>query len=179
MLYRGGVQSGCGSASSANGPFYCSADKSVYIDLSFCDELRERFGAPGDFAIAYVLAHEVGHHVQHLLGALGKVSEARSNTNQKQANRLTVLLELQADYYAGVWAYHAQNTLNILEEGDIAEALGAASAVGDDRIQMETQGIIVPDAFTHGTSEQRTTWFKKGYMSGKLEGGDTFARGAV
>ncbi len=179
VLFRGGVQSGCGSASSASGPFYCSADESVYIDLSFCDELRERFGAPGDFAIAYVLAHEVGHHVQHLLGTLGKVNEARSNTNQKQANRLTVLLELQADYYAGVWAYHAQNTLNILEEGDIAEALQAASAVGDDRIQMETQGTIVPDAFTHGTSEQRMTWFKNGYMSGRLEGGDTFARGAV
>lgn len=179
VLFRGAVESACGSASSASGPFYCSADERIYIDLSFCDDLRERFGAPGDFAIAYVIAHEVGHHVQNLLGTLGKVNDARGNMGERQANQLTVKLELQADYYAGVWAYHAQNMLNVLEKGDISEALGAASAVGDDRLQMQTQGHVVPDAFTHGTSEQRMEWFKKGYESGRLDEGDTFARGAV
>lgn len=176
VLFRGSVESACGSASSASGPFYCSSDEKIYIDLSFCDELRERFGAPGDFAIAYVIAHEVGHHVQNLLGTLGKVNDQRGNVSEKQANKLTVRLELQADYYAGVWAYHAQNTLNILEEGDIAEAINAAAAVGDDRLQMQTQGQVVPDAFTHGTSEQRMEWFKKGYRSGRIEDGDTFNR---
>ncbi len=178
VLFRDAVQSACGSASAASGPFYCSADESIYIDLSFCDDLRERFGAPGDFAIAYVIAHEVGHHVQHLLGTLGEVQQQRSRSNEREGNRITVKLELQADYYAGVWAYHAQNTLKVVEQGDIAEALGAASAVGDDRLQMQTQGTIVPDAFTHGTSEQRMEWFKRGYQSGRLEDGDTFsARG--
>lgn len=176
VLFRGSVESACGLASSASGPFYCSSDEKIYIDLSFCDELRERFGAPGDFAIAYVIAHEVGHHVQNLLGTLGKVNDQRGNVSEKQANKLTVRLELQADYYAGVWAYHAQNTLNILEEGDIAEAINAAAAVGDDRLQMQTQGQVVPDAFTHGTSEQRMEWFKKGYRSGRIEDGDTFNR---
>lgn len=177
VLFRGMVESACGSASSASGPFYCSADERIYIDLSFCDELRDRFGAPGDFAIAYVIAHEVGHHVQNILGTLGEVQQQRSAMNERRANELTVKLELQADYYAGVWAYHAQNTLNVVEQGDIAEAMGAAAAVGDDRLQMQTQGHIVPDAFTHGTSEQRMAWFKRGYQSGKLEGGDTFKRG--
>jgi predicted metalloprotease len=179
VLFRQSVQSACGSASSASGPFYCSADERVYIDLSFCDELRNRFGAPGDFAIAYVIAHEVGHHVQNLLGTLGSVNDQRSRVSEAQANKLTVMLELQADYYAGVWAHHAQHYLNIVEQGDITEAIGAAGAVGDDRLQMQSQGYIVPDAFTHGTSEQRTTWFKKGYQSGRLEDGDTFRRGAV
>ncbi|HLO89547.1 MAG: neutral zinc metallopeptidase [Chloroflexota bacterium] len=174
VLFRGAVQSACGSASSASGPFYCSQDEKIYIDLSFCDELRERFGAPGDFAIAYVIAHEVGHHVQNLLGTLGKVDEQRGSAGEKQANKLTVKLELQADYYAGVWAYHAQNTLHILEQGDIGEAINAAAAVGDDRLQMQTQGHVVPDAFTHGTSEQRMQWFKRGYQSGRIEDGDTF-----
>jgi uncharacterized protein len=174
VLFRDVVQSACGTAGAASGPFYCSADESIYIDLSFCDELRERFGAPGDFAIAYVIAHEVGHHVQHLLGTLGEVQQQRSHSNERDANRITVKLELQADYYAGVWAYHAQNTLKVVEQGDIAEALGAAAAVGDDRLQMQTQGTIVPDAFTHGTSEQRMEWFKRGYLSGRLEDGDTF-----
>lgn len=179
VLFRDGVQSACGSASSASGPFYCSADEKIYIDLSFCDELRSRFGAPGDFAIAYVIAHEVGHHVQNLLGTLGEVNDQRSRVGEKQANKLTVRLELQADYYAGVWAFHAQNTLNILDEGDIGEAINAAAAVGDDRLQMQTQGHVVPDAFTHGTSEQRMEWFKRGYQSGKLEGGDTFRQSGV
>lgn len=179
VLFRGAVQSACGNASSASGPFYCSADEKIYIDLSFCDELRERFGAPGDFAIAYVIAHEVGHHIQQLTGTLGQVNEQRGQMNEVQANRLTVKLELQADYYAGVWAHHAQYMLDVVESGDISEALGAASAVGDDRLQMQSQGTIVPDAFTHGTSEQRMEWFKKGYNSGTLEGGDTFRRGAV
>lgn len=179
VLFRGAVESACGSASSASGPFYCSADEKIYIDLSFCDELKQRFGAPGDFAIAYVIAHEVGHHVQNLLGTLGEVNDERSRLGEKQANKLTVRLELQADYYAGVWAYHAQNTLQVVEKGDIAEAMNAASAVGDDRLQMKTQGQVVPDAFTHGTSEQRMEWFEKGYTSGRLEGGNTFGRGAI
>lgn len=179
VLFRGAVESACGSASSASGPFYCSSDEKIYIDLSFCDELRERFGAPGDFAIAYVIAHEVGHHVQNLLGTLGKVNDQRGNAGEREANKLTVRLELQADYYAGVWAYHAQNTLNILEQGDIGEAINAASAVGDDRLQMQTQGHVVPDAFTHGTSEQRMEWFKRGYQSGRLEDGDTFRQRSI
>lgn len=179
VLFRDAVESACGNASSATGPFYCPADERIYIDLSFCDELRERFGAPGDFAIAYVIAHEVGHHVQNLLGTMGTVQNQRSMLTQTQANDLTVRLELQADYYAGVWTHHAQRSLNVVEKGDIAEALGAASAVGDDRIQMQTQGHIVPDAFTHGTSKQRMEWFKKGYQSGMLEEGDTFAFDAL
>lgn len=179
VLFRGAVESACGSASSASGPFYCSSDEKIYIDLSFCDELRERFGAPGDFAIAYVIAHEVGHHVQNLMGTLGKINDQRGNANEREANKLTVRLELQADYYAGVWAYHAQNTLNILEQGDIGEAINAAAAVGDDRLQMQTQGHVVPDAFTHGTSEQRMEWFKRGYQSGRLEDGDTFRQRSI
>lgn len=179
ILFRNSVQSGCGSASASVGPFYCSADESIYIDLSFCDDLKNRFGAPGDFAIAYVIAHEVGHHVQHLLGTLGEVHNRRSQLSEKEGNKVTVKLELQADYYAGVWAHHAQHTLKVVEQGDITEALNAAAAVGDDRLQMKSQGTVVPDAFTHGTSEQRMEWFQRGFKDGGIEGGNTFSRGAV
>lgn len=179
VLFRGQVESACGFASAASGPFYCPGDEKLYIDLSFCDELKNRFGAPGDFAIAYVIAHEVGHHVQKLLGVLDDVQEKRQQLSEKEANKLTVRLELQADFYAGIWAYHAQQKFNILEPGDIEEALGAASAVGDDHLQMQSQGRVVPDAFTHGTSAQRMKWFKKGWDTGDPGQGDTFGRGAV
>ncbi|MHC1776608.1 MAG: neutral zinc metallopeptidase [Lentimicrobium sp.] len=179
VLFRGQVESACGFASAASGPFYCPGDEKVYIDLSFCDELKSRFGAPGDFAIAYVIAHEVGHHVQKQLGVLDDVQEKRQQLSEREANKLTVRLELQADFYAGIWAYHAQQKFNILEPGDIEEALGAASAVGDDHLQMQSQGRIVPDAFTHGTSAQRMKWFKKGWDTGDPGQGDTFSRGAV
>ncbi len=179
VLFRDQVESACGSASAASGPFYCPGDEKVYIDLSFCDELKNRFGAPGDFAIAYVIAHEVGHHVQKQLGVLGDVQEKRQQLSETEGNKLTVKLELQADFYAGIWAYHAQQKFNILEPGDIEEALGAASAVGDDHLQMQTQGRVVPDAFTHGTSAQRMKWFKKGWDTGDPGQGDTFRRGAV
>ena len=179
VLFRGQVESACGYASAASGPFYCPGDEKVYIDLSFCDELRNRFGAPGDFAIAYVIAHEVGHHVQNQLGVLGDVQKQREQLPEREANRLTVKLELQADFYAGIWAHHAQKKFDILEPGDIEEALGAASAVGDDHLQMQSQGRVVPDAFTHGTSAQRMQWFRKGWQSGNPSDGDTFVRGAV
>ncbi len=179
VLFRGQVESACGSAGAASGPFYCPGDERVYIDLSFCDEMKNRFGAPGDFAIAYVIAHEVGHHVQKQLGVLGDVNEKRQQLSEKEANILTVRLELQADFYAGVWANHAQQKFKILEPGDIEEALGAASAVGDDHLQMQSQGMVVPDAFTHGTSAQRMKWFKKGWDTGDPVEGDTFKRGAV
>jgi hypothetical protein len=179
VLFRDQVESACGSASSASGPFYCPGDEKIYIDLSFCDELKNRFGAPGDFAIAYVIAHEVGHHVQKQLGVLEDVQEKRQQLSETEGNKLTVKLELQADFYAGIWAYHAQKKFNILEPGDIEEALGAASAVGDDHLQMQTQGRIIPDAFTHGTSAQRMKWFKKGWDTGDPGQGDTFGRGAV
>ncbi|MBT1696774.1 zinc metallopeptidase [Fulvivirgaceae bacterium PWU4] len=175
VLFSGSDQSGCGFANAATGPFYCPLDKSVYIDLSFYDELGSRFGASGDFAMAYVVAHEVGHHVQNLLGTSGKVQEARQRMSEEAANRLSVALELQADFYAGVWAHHAQQMNNILEPGDIEEALTAANAIGDDRLQMQSQGYVVPDAFTHGTSEQRMHWFKKGFETGDVKQGDTFA----
>ena len=162
-------------ASTATGPFYCPLDSKVYIDLSFYDDLQSRFGAPGDFAMAYVVAHEVGHHVQNLLGTSGKVREARQRLNEVQGNRLSVALELQADFYAGVWANRAQEIKQILEPGDIEEALRAANAIGDDRLQKQSQGHVVPDAFTHGTSEQRMYWFKKGFETGDVEQGDTFA----
>lgn len=175
VLFSGSDRSGCGFASAATGPFYCPLDNSVYIDLSFYDELGSRFGASGDFAMAYVVAHEVGHHVQNLLGTSGKVQEARQRMSEEAANRLSVALELQADFYAGVWAHHAQEMNNILEPGDIEEALTAANAIGDDRLQMQSQGYVVPDAFTHGTSEQRMHWFKKGFETGDVKQGDTFA----
>lgn len=174
VLFRNSVQSACGSASAASGPFYCPADQKVYIDLSFQDELKNRFGAAGDFPMAYVIAHEVGHHVQNLLGTSEKVQSMRDRLSETEYNKLSVMLELQADFYAGVYANQADKLFNILEDGDIEEALTAASAIGDDRIQKQTQGEVVPDAFTHGTSEQRMQWFKKGYETGDITQGDTF-----
>lgn len=174
VLFSGSDQSGCGFASAATGPFYCPLDNSVYIDLSFYEQLNSRFGASGDFAMAYVIAHEVGHHVQNLLGISGKVHQARQQLSEEEGNELSVALELQADFYAGLWAHHAQAMNNILEPGDIEEALNAANAIGDDRLQMESQGYVVPDAFTHGTSAQRMQWFRKGFETGDLNQGNTF-----
>ena len=174
VLYTGSVQSACGFSSAATGPFYCPGDYKLYIDLSFYDELKTKFKAPGDFAMAYVVAHEVGHHVQTLLGINEKVNSLRSRLSEKEFNKYLVRLELQADYLAGVWAHYANRT-NLLEEGDIDEALNAASAVGDDRIQKSMQGYVVPESFTHGTSEQRKRWFYKGFNAGNLEDGDTFS----
>ncbi|HQP31501.1 MAG TPA: neutral zinc metallopeptidase [Deltaproteobacteria bacterium] len=174
VLYSGSVQSACGLSSAATGPFYCPGDEKVYIDLSFCDELKQRFKAPGDFALAYVIAHEVGHHVQNQLGIMDKVMPLRSRLSASEFNGYLVRLELQADYFAGVWAHYAKRA-NILEEGDIEEAMNAASAVGDDRIQKSARGYVVPDSFTHGTSAQRQEWFFKGFESGTIQGGDTFS----
>ena len=174
VLFNEAIRSGCGSASSQTGPFYCPGDEKVYIDLSFFRELRDRFGAPGDFAMAYVVAHEVGHHVQKLLGITDKISSLQQQAGEREGNKLSVKLELQADFFAGVWANHADKMKHILQPGDINEALTAASAIGDDRLQKETQGRVVPDAFTHGTSAQRMYWFKKGYETGDVNQGDTF-----
>lgn len=174
VLYTQAVQSGCGAASSQMGPFYCSADQCLYIDLSFFQEMKERFGATGDFAYAYVIAHEVGHHVQHLLGTLDKVHSAMQQMNKKEANALSVRLELQADYYAGVWAHYDNKMFSSLEPGDIEEGIRAAEAIGDDKLQMEAQGYVVPDAFNHGTSAQRAAWLYKGYRAGNIKDGDTF-----
>ncbi len=174
VLFSGYAQSACGYASSAVGPFYCSADEKIYIDLSFYSELRGKYGAPGDFAQAYVIAHEVGHHIQHLLGITDRVHQQKNRIDKAAYNELSVRLELQADFLAGVWAHHADRTKDILEEGDIEEAIGAASAIGDDRLQKQAQGYVVPDSFTHGTSEQRVRWFLKGYRSGDINDGDTF-----
>src|SRR3954469_6035444 len=174
VLFSDAVQSACGSASAAVGPFYCPGDEKVYIDLSFFQELKRRFGAPGDFAMAYVVAHEVGHHIQKLLGTSDKVHSLQQRSGEKEGNKLSVKLELQADFLAGVWANHAQKMKGILQPGDIDEALTAANAIGDDRLQQEAQGRIVPDAFTHGTSAQRMYWFKKGYETGDIRQGDTF-----
>ncbi|MDF2456394.1 MAG: metalloprotease [Cytophagaceae bacterium] len=173
VLFTGTDQSGCGTASAATGPFYCPADRKVYIDLSFYNDLKQRFDAPGDFAMAYVVAHEVGHHVQNLLGTAAKVRQQQSGLSEKEVNALSVRLELQADFYAGVWAHYNQK-LGVLEPGDIEEALTAANAIGDDRLQKEANGRVVPDAFTHGTSEQRMYWFKKGYETGDISQGNTF-----
>jgi predicted metalloprotease len=170
VLFRGQVRSACGFASAASGPFYCPADRQVYIDLDFFQELRDRFQAPGDFAQAYVIAHEVGHHVQNLLGLTDRVHSRRGISSEEEYNALSVRLELQADYLAGVWAHHAQQNWNILEPGDVEEALNAASAIGDDKIQKEARGYVVPESFTHGTSEQRVRWFRKGLQSGDMEG---------
>ena len=158
-----------GAASAAVGPFYCPGDQKVYIDLAFYDELRTRFRAPGDFAQAYVIAHEVGHHVQNLLGVSGKVQEARQRVSEAEGNQLSVRLELQADCFSGVWAHHADRARQVLEAGDIEEALGAAAAIGDDRLQKQAQGYAVPDSFTHGSSAQRVRWFKQGLASGELK----------
>jgi uncharacterized protein len=175
VLFTGRVESACGLASAAVGPFYCPGDAKLYIDLAFYDDLRRRFHAPGDFAQAYVIAHEVGHHVQNLLGITSRMDEARGQVSEAEFNALSVRLELQADFLAGVWAHYAQRTKDLLEPGDIEEALGAATAIGDDRLQMEARGHIVPDSFTHGTSAQRVRWFRRGYETGDLEQGDTFS----
>ena len=175
VLFRDAVQSGCGVAGAASGPFYCPADRSVYIDLSFYDELRDRFGAPGDFAQAYVIAHEVGHHVQNQLGITERVSSLRGRVSAEEYNRLSVRLELQADFFAGVWAHHAERAKQILESGDLEEALNAASAIGDDRLQREATGTVTPDSFTHGTSAQRVRWFRRGFETGDMSQGDTFS----
>ena len=173
VLFTGSVETACGGASSASGPFYCPGDHKVYMDLAFFEELKTRFGAKGgDFAIAYVIAHEVGHHVQTLLGTSGKVRQLQQSKSEAEANKLSVCLELQADFYGGLWAHYNQK---YLEEGDIEEALSAAHAVGDDAIQSKMQGHVVPDSFTHGSSEQRMKWFMKGFKSGDIRLGDTFA----
>jgi uncharacterized protein len=175
VLFRDSVKSGCGIAGSAVGPFYCPADQKVYLDLAFFQELTEKFKAPGDFAEAYVVAHEIGHHVQNLLGTSDKVHAAQMRAGKEGANELSVRLELQADFYAGVWAHHAQKMKRILEVGDIESGLRAATAIGDDRLQMEAQGYVVPDSFTHGTSKQRVRWFTKGLKTGDINQGDTFS----
>ena len=174
VIFPGSTRSACGFASAASGPFYCPADQQVYIDLSFYGELKRRFKAPGDFAMAYVIAHEVGHHVQNLMGITDQVHELRGRLPKAEYNKYSVRLELQADFFAGVWAHHAQRMSNILQEGDIEEALTAANAIGDDTIQKRSQGYVVPDGFTHGTSEQRMRWFRKGFQTGDLSQGDTF-----
>lgn len=174
VLFTDQVRSACGAAEAAVGPFYCPGDEKLYLDLSFFNELQTRFRAPGDFAAAYVIAHEVGHHVQNLMGTMDKVDRTRGRASEAQANDLSVRLELQADFLAGVWAHYAQRK-GILEQGDIEEALGAASAVGDDRLQRQTQGYVVPDSFTHGSSEQRARWFRRGLETGDIRQGDTFS----
>jgi hypothetical protein len=173
ILFTGSTQSACGFASSATGPFYCPGDEQVYIDLSFYEELKNRFGAPGDFAMAYVVAHEIGHHIQKLLGISDKIDHLRQQLSEGEFNKYSVRLELQADYFAGVWAHYEQGK-GILEKGDIDEALNAANAIGDDRLQKESQGYVVPESFTHGTSAQRMYWFKKGYETGDINQGNTF-----
>ena len=177
VLFRSAVNSACGYAQAATGPFYCPGDEKVYLDLDYLEALQRKLGASGDFAVAYIIAHEVGHHVQLLMGTMEEVQNAqRSARSQEQANDLTVRMELQADYFAGVWIHHGQKMHNFLEEGDLQEALNAASAVGDDRIQMKTQGYVVPDSFTHGTSKQRKNWLAKGIQTGDIRQGDTFSR---
>jgi len=174
QIFDNVTQGACGSASAAMGPFYCPADQKVYIDLEFCDQLRTRFKAPGDFAVAYVVAHEVGHHVQNLMGITDQVQQQRGRLSETDYNKLSVKLELQADFLAGVWAHHARdvNMQSVLEPGDIEEALTAANAIGDDKLQKQSQGYVVPDAFTHGSSQQRMFWFKKGFETGDLSQGE-------
>lgn len=179
VLFRGSVPTACGTGQSAMGPFYCPADQKVYIDLGFYDVLRQQLGAPGDFAQAYVIAHEVGHHVQNLLGTTDKVEAMRGRVSETQYNALSVRLELQADCYAGVWAHHADRARQVLETGDIEEGLNAAARIGDDALQRQAGGEVRPDSFTHGTSVQRQTWFRRGLDTGDLRQCDTFARGAV
>lgn len=173
VLFSGQVQSACGVAGASTGPFYCPGDEKLYIDLSFYDELQKRFKAPGDFAMAYVIAHEVGHHIQKLTGVMDKMNELRQRLSQEEYNKYSVRVELQADFYAGVWAHYTQQQ-DLLESGDLDEALNAASAVGDDNIQKQAQGYVVPESFTHGTSEQRKRWFYKGFTTGDIRQGDTF-----
>jgi predicted metalloprotease len=174
VLFTGAVKSACGFAQAAMGPFYCPADRKVYIDLSFYQDLRTKMGAPGDFAQAYVVAHEVGHHVQNLLGLSDKVHAMRSRVSEADYNKLSVRLELQADCFSGLWANHADRTRHILERGDVAEALNAASMIGDDRLQQQSRGYVTPDSFTHGSSEQRVRWFRRGLQSGSIQACDTF-----
>jgi len=173
-IFRDHMKSACGFTSAAVGPFYCPADETIYIDLAFFDELESRFKAQGDFARAYVIAHEVGHHVQNLLGTMDKVNELQARVNETRANDLSVRLELQADFYAGFWARKNQQMKNVLDQDDIPEALGAANAIGDDRLQMRSQGYVVPESFTHGTAQQRMRWFKRGWDTDDLRQGDTF-----
>lgn len=175
VLFTGSVRSACGLGQAAMGPFYCPADQKVYIDLSFYDDLRTQFGAPGDFAQAYVIAHEVGHHVQNLLGVSGKIQELRQRSSEVESNRLSVLLELHADCLAGVWAYDADNVRKLLEHGDVEEGLRAAAAIGDDRLQQQSRGYVTPDSFTHGSSEQRVRWFRTGLETGDVGACDTFS----
>lgn len=175
VLFSGSVQSACGGASSATGPFYCPADERVYLDLSFFDDMAKKLNAPGDFAQAYVIAHEVGHHIQNITGISGQVQSKRGKVSQKEYNRYSVMLELQADFLAGVWAHHSQRMTGMMESGDLEEAMNAAHAIGDDRLQKQATGKVVPDAFTHGTSKQRMYWFKKGFDTGDLSQGDTFS----
>jgi uncharacterized protein len=174
VLFTGQVNSACGFASAATGPFYCPADEKVYIDLSFYQDMKNKLNAPGDFAQAYVIAHEVGHHIQKLMGITDKVHGMRNKVSEKDYNQLSVRLELQADFFAGVWAHHTQRLQGSLEPGDLEEALNAANAIGDDRLQKQAGGKVVPDSFTHGTSAQRMRWFKKGFDTGDLTQGDTF-----
>lgn len=174
VLFREAVQSACGMAGSASGPFYCPGDDKLYIDLSFFEEMQNHLQAPGDFAMAYVVAHEVGHHIQNLNGTTEKMARLRQQVSEEEYNKYSVRLELQADFLAGVWAHHAQRMKNILEENDIEEALNAANAIGDDRLQKEARGHVVPESFTHGTSQQRVYWFKKGFESGDVSQGNTF-----
>ncbi len=174
VLFRNQVQSGCGPADAGMGPFYCPADKKVYLDLEFYEELRTRFGAPGEFAQAYVIAHEIGHHVQDLLGTSDKVDQQRRRADKRQGNKLSVMLELQADFYAGVFSYHANKKYNMLEDGDIESAMNCAAKIGDDALQRQATGRVVPDSFTHGTSAQRVKWFKLGLQTGDMSKGDTF-----
>ena len=175
VLFTGNVQSACGGATSSTGPFYCSADRSVYIDLSFFSSMKQQFGSAGDFAYAYVIAHEVGHHVQNLLGTLRQAHSAMSQTSPAEANKISVRLELQADFYAGLWAHHDNEMFNSLEEGDLEEGLEIASRIGDDYLQKQARGYAVPETFNHGTSAQRSRWLKKGFTTGDIEKGDTFS----
>lgn len=175
VLFTDAVQSGCGSATSQSGPFYCSADQCVYLDLEFFMNMKKQLGADGDFAYAYVIAHEVGHHVQYLLGTLGEAHQQMSRLSEKESNKISVRLELQADYYAGVWAYHDNEMFGSLEEGDIEEGMNVASKIGDDYLQKKARGYSIPDSFNHGTSAQRSRWLKKGLSTGSIQGGDTFS----
>ncbi|MFI1772908.1 KPN_02809 family neutral zinc metallopeptidase [Thalassobellus citreus] len=174
VLFTGSVSSACGSASSATGPFYCPGDEKLYLDLSFFDDMERRMNAPGDFAQAYVIAHEVGHHIQRIMGISEKMQRLRGQLSQKEYNKYSVRVELQADFLAGVWAHHSQTMTRMMETGDLEEALNAANAIGDDRLQKQSTGRVVPDSFTHGTSAQRMRWFKKGFETGDLSQGDTF-----
>jgi len=174
VLFRDGVSSACGNASAASGPFYCPGDNKLYIDLVFYQDLQNKLNAPGDFAMAYVVAHEVGHHIQNLNGTAAKISRLQQQAGETEANRYSVMMELQADFLAGVWANHAQKMKSFLDEGDIDEALNAANAIGDDMLQKKSTGQVVPDAFTHGTSAQRMYWFRKGFQTGDIKQGDTF-----